>query len=386
MFPQAPYQICTRCVMDTSDPEIRFDANGVCSHCDEFDAAAKAHWHRGPVGREKLQRLVEKIKENGKGNDYDVVIGVSGGVDSSYLLHLCKKELALRPIAVHIDAGWNSDLAVSNIEKIVKKLQIDLYTHVVDWEEMKDLQRAYVRSGVANLDVPQDHIFIAEVYRTAVRMKVRHIANGSNLATESILPHAWGYDASDGRQLRAIHRQFGDRPLRQYKTISLLQRRIIIPYLHRVTALYPLNYIDYNKREAMRLLEAEYGWVYYGGKHYESRWTRFFQSYLLPRRYGYDKRRAHLASLVVTGEMTREVAMQELVSPPYDPQEIEADIDFVCRKLDMKRAEFESCLQQPLRSFQDYPNNAALYKQIRNLLQFLAAARRSVFPRRPAQT
>jgi hypothetical protein len=206
------------------------------------------------------------------------------------------------------------------------------------------------------------------------------------LATESILPHAWGYDASDGRQLRAIHRQFGDRPLRQYKTISLLQRRIIIPYLHRVTALYPLNYIDYNKREAMRLLEAEYGWVYYGGKHYESRWTRFFQSYLLPRRYGYDKRRAHLASLVVTGEMTREVAMQELVSPPYDPQEIEADIDFVCRKLDMKRAEFESCLQQPLRSFQDYPNNAALYKQIRNLLQFLAAARRSVFPRRPAQT
>lgn len=305
-----------------------------------------------------LEQLAADIKRDGRGKEYDIVIGVSGGVDSSYLLHLCKADLGLRPIAVHVDSGWNSELAVSNIEKIVTKLGIDLFTHVVDWEEMRDLQLAYLRAGLANQDVPQDHIFPAEVYRLARKMNVHHIANGSNIATESILPKAWGYDASDAKQIISIHRKFGGRKLRQYKPMSLWTRRVYFPYLFKIHMFYPLNYIEYSKKDAMSLLNEEYGWVYYGGKHYESRWTRFFQSYYLPRRFGYDKRRAHLSSLVVTGEMTREDALEELKSPPYDPVDIEADVVFVCRKLGIDRSEFEALMQQPLRSHTDYPNHA----------------------------
>ncbi|MBX9801208.1 MAG: N-acetyl sugar amidotransferase [Caulobacteraceae bacterium] len=352
------YQLCTQCVMDTSDPDITFDEGGKCNHCASFESLSELYWHRGPEGRVLLEELVAKIKKDGEGKDYDIVIGVSGGVDSSYLLHLCKVELGLRPIAVHVDSGWNSELAVSNIEKIVTKLGIDLFTHVVDWEEMRDLQLAYLRAGLANQDVPQDHIFPAEVYRLARKMNIHHIANGSNIATESILPANWGYDAADSKQILAIQKQFGTRPLKQYKTMSFWVRRLYFPYIYGINMFYPLNYMPYSKTEAMTLLQEKYDWIYYGGKHYESRWTRFFQSYYLPRRFGYDKRRAHLASLVVTGEMPRDAALAEMKNPPYDPKEIEADVAFVCRKLGIDRSEFDSLIQQPLKSHTDYPNHS----------------------------
>lgn len=374
--PATTYQICTKCVMDTSDPKITFDEEGVCSHCHGFAKTAELAWFRGDEGRQQLERLATKIRRKGAGKPYDIVIGVSGGVDSSYLLHMCKVELGLRPLAVHVDAGWNSELAVANIEKIVSKLDIDLYTHVVDWEEMRDLQVAYLRSGIANQDVPQDHIFPAEVYRAARRLGVRHIANGANLATESILPKAWGYDSNDDKQILAIHRQFGESPLRTYKTMSLWEKRIYFPYVYGIKIFYPLNYIEYNKNNTIRLLEEEYGWSYYGGKHYESRWTQFFQSYYLPRRFGYDKRRAHLASLVVTGEISRADALEQLQSPPYDANEIEAHIDFICNKLRISRQEFEYTIQQPLKDFSDYPNYQLTVNILRRVFLTLSAVKR----------
>ena len=372
------YQICTSCAMDTTDPAITFDDHGVCNHCHRFREMAAGHWHPNPEGRRKLRELVDQIKRDGQGKDYDVIIGVSGGVDSSYMLHLLKAELGLRPLALHVDAGWNSELAVSNIEKIVKKLDIDLYTHVVDWPEMRDLQLAYLKSGVANQDVPQDHIFAAEVLRFAMKTGARYIANGSNLATEGILPISWGHDASDSRQLKAIHKRYGTRSLKRYKPMSFWTRRIYLPLILKITVFQPLNLMEYSKVSAMDLLTEKYGWVYYGGKHYESRWTKFFQSYFLPRRFGYDKRRAHLASLVVAGEISREVALEELKVPPYDPVTIEADIEFVTRKLGISRGELENLMQQPLKSFADYPNEASLNEFARSGLRSLARIKKAI--------
>lgn len=379
-----PYQICARCVMDTSDPLITFDESGVCSHCRDFDEMARLYWHKGPDGRAMLEDLAAGIKRDGRGKDYDIVIGVSGGVDSSYLLHLCKAELGLRPIAVHVDSGWNSELAVSNIEKIVTKLDIDLFTHVVDWEEMRDLQLSFIKSGVANQDIPQDHIFPAEVYRLARKMKIKHIANGSNLATEGILPSSWGYDAGDDKHIKAIQQRFGSKCLQQYRTMSYWERRIYFPYIYGIKMFYPLNYMHYSKVDAMKLLEQQYGWVYYGGKHFESRWTRFFQSYYLVKRFGYDKRRAHLSSLVVTGEISREDALSEMRKPAYDPKEIDADIEFICRKLGIQRSEFDAAMQQPLKSYKDYPNAEREVATALKVARSLVKVRKAVLGK-PAQ-
>ncbi len=374
----APYQMCTRCVMDTTDPAITFDEGGVCAHCRGFNATS-TRWHRGDSGRVMLESLAATMRNDGAGSLYDVAVGVSGGVDSSYLLHLLSAELGLRVLAVHVDAGWNTELAVANIEKIVNKLGIELFTHVIDWEEMADLQLAYLRSGLANQDVPQDHIFPAEVLRATRTMKVRHIANGSNIATESILPAAWGYNAADARQLLAVHKRFGTKPLKTYRVMGFLTR-FILERLSAIQISFPLNYTNYSKVSAMKRLEEEYGWTYYGGKHYESRWTRFFQSYYLTRRFGFDKRKAHLSSLIVTGELTREKALEELRRPPYDPQEIEGDITFVCRKLGIERHVFESIVQQPAKDWTHYPNDYANEERFRRLVKLIKSVKEVATP------
>lgn len=368
-----PYQICTRCVMDTSDPDITFDEQGICSHCRSYDAMVRNTVDRAARGERKaeLDAVVARIRQAGQGHDYDCIMGLSGGVDSSYVAYTAKK-LGLRPLAVHFDSGWNSELAVSNIENIVKRLGIDLHTHVVDWEEMRDLQLAFFRASVANCDTPTDHAFPAVLYREAARHGIKYILSGTNYATEFILPPAWGYSSSDKRQLMDISRKFGKVRLRHYPRIGFFAQYLWYPYLRGIKTVRLLNYLPYNKNEAKKIITAELGWRDYGGKHYESVFTRFFQGYYLPVKFGYDKRRAHLASLINSGQMIREEALQELANPTYDAALQQQDKEFVAKKLGVRPQELDAIFAQPNRHYSDYKSNDWLLKTALKLKRAVA--------------
>lgn len=356
------YQVCNRCVMDTSDPEISFDSNGVCSHCQRYDRMVRdivASADRGERQVE-LEAIVSQIKERGRSKEYDCIMGLSGGVDSSYVAYTARR-LGLRPLAVHFDSGWNSELAVNNIENIVKKLGIDLHTHVVDWEEMRDLQLAFFKASVANCDIPTDHAFPAILYREAAKHGIKYILSGSNYATEFILPSAWGYQSSDLLHLRDIHRHFGRHKLRAYPTIGFFAQYIWYPYVRGIKTVKPLNYLPYNKFEAKKVIMEELGWRDYGGKHYESVFTRFFQGYYLPKKFGYDKRRAHLSSLINAGQLTREQAMEELSGPTYDPKLQEEDKAFVAKKLGVSVSELDEIFRLPNKEYSEYASYARLF-------------------------
>lgn len=342
--------------MDTSDPAIRFDAEGVCNHCLDFDAVTRKNWFPNEEGHRRLMDIVAQIKADGKGQEYDCIIGLSGGVDSSYLA-LKVAEWGLRPLVVHVDAGWNSELAVANIEKIVKHCKFDLHTHVVDWEEMRDLHLAYLRSGFSNQDVPQDHVFFASLYHFATKNRIRYILSGGNIATEGVFATAWhGGSAMDSINLRAIHKQFGERPLKTYNTISFFQYYVWYPFIKKMRTVRPLNYMPYNKEEAIVELERTIGWRSYGRKHGESLFTKVFQNDYLPRKFGYDKRLPHLASLIVSGQMTREAAMAKLAEPLYAKDELEIDLNYFCKKLRITREQYEGFITGPVSEYASFPN------------------------------
>lgn len=362
--------------MDTTDPDITFDADGICNYYHHFQNHIEPLLSSTPEKQKRLEQLIAAIKRKGIGREYDCVIGISGGVDSSYVAYYLKQVAGLRPLGVHLDTGWNSELAVKNIESIVTQLGIDLYTHVVDWEEMKAIQVAFLKSGVPNQDIPQDHAIFASLYHVARERGIKYIIGGQNLATESILPKAWGHDAMDLRHIMAIYKRFGNgRRLVTYPTLSFLQHRFIFPYVHGITGIRFLNLINYNKAEAMSILESQYGWRYYGGKHYESRFTKFFQSYFLPTRFGFDKRKAHLSSLIVSGQMTRDQALAELSKPLYDEKELEQDKEFIRKKLSLSEPEFDQILTQRPKRHQDYPTNETYYNFTRKL--YLHARRKN---------
>lgn len=358
--------------MDTSDPAIVFDGEGVCNHCRNFELNSSKRWLPNAEGERRLRGIAERIRHEGRKKEYDCVIGLSGGLDSSYLAYMVKK-LQLRPLVIHVDTGWNSELAVKNIESIVKALNFDLFTQVIDWDEMRDVQVAYLRSGIANQDVPQDHAIFASLYHMALKYNVRFVFTGSNLATECILPQSWGYDAMDSIQLRAIHKRFGQRPLATFPILSLYSLYIDFPYLHRMRNIQMLNFLPYSKESARQTLEQELDWRYYGGKHHESRWTRFFQGFYLPARFGYEKRRAHLASLVTTGQMPRAQALAEMQKEHYPPTELNEDRTFVLKKLGLSHEDFEALLAAPRKSYLDYPHEPAWMKRfkwrLRNIWQ-----------------
>ena len=367
------YRICTRCIMDTSDPEITFDANGVCNHCRRFENELKQRWFPNEKGKKKLDAIIAQIKEESKNKPYDCVIGLSGGVDSSYLAYMLRTEYPdLRILAIHVDAGWNSELAVHNIENIVNRLDIDLHTEVIDWEEMRDLQLAYFKSQLANQDVPQDHAFFATLYKVAVeRYGIKYFLSGGNIATESILPSAWGYFAMDGKQLKAVHKKFGTKKLKNYTVMSFFRHRIYYPYIKGFKIIRPLDYWPYLKEEAKNTIMRELDWRDYGGKHHESRFTKFFQAYWLPTKFGYDKRRAHLSSLIVSGQISREEALKEMEKPLYDPQELEEDIAFLSKKMGLSVEEFKEIMAQPNKTFRDYPSNYRLEQFLKKLYKKL---------------
>ncbi len=357
--------------MDTSDPDIHFNEDGVCNHCIEFDTVTRKHWFPGDEGRQRWAGIAGQIKAEGKGREYDSILGLSGGVDSSYLaikLH----EWGLRPLVVHVDAGWNSELAVANIEALVKHCGYDLHTHVVDWEEMRDLHLAYLRAGVANQDVPQDHIFFASLYHFATSNGIRHVLSGGNIATEGIFPGAWHGSAMDAINLRAIHRQYGERPMRQYKTISFFQYYVWYPFVRKMRTVRPLNYMPYDKAVALEELERTVGYKPYARKHGESQFTKLFQNHWLPVKFGYDKRRPHLSSLIASGQMTREVALAKLAEPLYDPDELEIDIAYFCKKLRLSRGQFDELMRAPTHHYTDFPNWDGRYRLLKKVQGMVA--------------
>ncbi|MCX2889742.1 N-acetyl sugar amidotransferase [Pseudomonas sp. DCB_BI] len=348
-------QICTRCVMDTSDSQIVFDNDGVCNHCHKFDQVQSHQLFSDDSGSQRLQSIIAQIKKDGAGKEYDCIIGLSGGVDSSYLA-LKVKDYGLRPLVVHVDAGWNSELAVSNIEKIIKFCGYDLHTHVMNWEEVRDLQLAYMRAAVANQDVPQDHAFFSSMYHFAVKNNIKYILSGGNLATEAVFPESWHGSAMDAINLRAIHKAYGERPLKDYKTISFFEYYFWYPFVKGMRTVRPLNYMNYNKADAEVYLRETIGYRSYARKHGESIFTKLFQNYYLPMRFGYDKRRLHYSSMILSGQLTREAALVKLAEPLYDPEELEADIEYFCKKIRISRSQFEELMSTPIHDYSDFKN------------------------------
>ncbi len=346
-------QVCTRCVMDTSDPEISFDERGVCNHCHEYDGLIARYVHTGADGQKRLNKIVEEIKQAGKDQKYDCLIGVSGGVDSTFVAYKVK-EAGLRSLAVHLDNGWDSELAVSNIHKALNKLGIDLYTHVIDWEEFKDLQVAFLKASTPDSEVPSDHAIVSLMFQIADEMGIKYVISGRNYRTETHVAPAWSMGHFDWKYIRSVHKMFGKVPLVTYPHRTLREEEM---FMRKQVWFDILNYIDYVKKDSIEILQRELGWQYYGGKHHESIYTRFFQGYILPVKFGYDKRKGHLSSLICSGEISREEALEELKQPTYAPSLQEEDREYVAKKLGLTADEFETIMRLPTRTIYDYPSD-----------------------------
>ena len=356
-----PYQVCTNCVMDTSDTAIVFDAQGQCDHCHTYYEKTLPNWHPDERGRRELEQMVADIKEAGRGRDFDCIIGMSGGADSSYLVYLAKEQLGLRPLVFHVDAGWNSQEAVNNIEVIVDKLGLDLFTEVIDWEEMRDLQLAYLKAGVPQVDAPQDFAFFYTMYKYAHQYKVKHILTGANLSTECIRnPVEWSY-YGDTRMLRDIHARFGTRPLKKFPLSHILWHKVYLPYIKGIKVLRPLNLMPYVKADAMRLLTEQLGWQAYPQKHFESRYTKFVEGWWWPTRFGFDVRRVQYSALILTKQLARDEALEKLKTPVYDDQMLARDFEYVATKLGITTDELRRYHALPLRSHRDYKNQEKLF-------------------------
>lgn len=376
-LPSAPYQICTKLVMDTSDPSITFDAAGVCNHFHDFHQNVKPNWHTGPTGRLQLNTMVAAIKKAGKGLDFDCILGLSGGADSSYMLHVMVTEFGLRPLVFHVDGGWNTEIAVHNINGLIDKLGLDLYTEVINWEEMRNFQLAMFKSGVPHIDIPQDMAFIGVLYKFAEKHGIRYILNGGNISTECVqIPLEIIYWGTDMAQVRDILYRYGTKPMQTYPFSSIFYHKLYLRYLRGLKVFKPLNFMPYVKEEAMSFMEREYGWKPYPQKHFESRFTRFFEGYWLPTRFGFDMRRVQYSSLILTEQMTREEAMVLLEQPPYDATTIKQDFDYIASKLGIEREELRDYHKMPKKFYWDYRNQRRIFEVGEWVLSRIAGTRR----------
>jgi N-acetyl sugar amidotransferase len=353
--------------MDASDPFISFDDEGVCNHCRQYEALV-ARWQETAPS---LDAVIAGIREAGRGRDFDCLLGLSGGVDSSFMAYQARL-LGLRPLAIHLDNGWDTELAIQNIQNIVTKLDIDLITHVVDWDEFRDLQVAFLKASVVDVEMVTDHAIAALSYRQARKHDIPFLLSGTNLATEAVLPRSWVHTKTDRRHLRAIHRRYGTGRLRTFPTISTLEITLL-KSAGRLKVVELLDHLDYRHEGAIETLRDELGWRPYGGKHHESFFTRFFQAYILPRKFGIDKRRAHLSSLICSGQMDRAKALEELSRPIVDEVTLAADKEYVVKKLRLTESEFDELMRRPPRAHDGFASEASY-------LRVLSRAKRVLRP------
>lgn len=356
------YKICNNCIMDTSDSSITFNKDGICIYCENFNSAILPNWKSNLKNSSELYNTVEKIKEDGKGKDFDCIIGLSGGLDSSYTAYVAKNKLGLRPLLFHVDAGWNTDQAVGNIEKLVDALELDLYTEVINWEEMKGLQVSFLKSQIPHQDIPQDTAFFSALYRFARKNKIKYVLTGGNFSTECIRePEEWGaYPGIDKTLILDIHSKYGSKTLKSFPIVDVFVSKIYYRYFLGMRVFKPLDFMAYTKLDAEAELSNFCGWEKFQHKHHESRFTRFFEDYWLPKKFGFDRRRAHFSSLILTGQMTRDEALERIKSPELDDDFLKGEFEYVARKLDLTSDELEEIFKGDNKSVKDYKSKSVL--------------------------
>ena len=359
------FKICTKTVMDSSDPNIVFDENGISDYYHNFINKILPNWDTGKNGEEKLLKIANKIRNSNCAKPFDCIIGMSGGLDSSYALYVAKEIMGLRPLVFHVDAGWNTDQAVSNIEKMVEGLGLDLYTDVINWEEVKDLQKSFLKSQIPDQDLVQDYAFFSSLYRFAKKNNIKYIITGSNYSTECCRePEEWGgYAGIDKKLINDIHNQFGTIKLKTFPIIDIFTYKLYYKYIYGMKIIKPLNFVPFIKTDAENLLADKFGWKKFQHKHHESRFTRFYEDYWLPRKFGFDKRKAHFSSLILTGQMTREAALERLNSPELDEQTLKNEFEYIANKLELSIDELTEIFNGENRTFHSFKNN-------RNFIQF----------------
>lgn len=357
-----PYRVCSNCIMDTSDSSITFDDRGRCVYCNNYYKNILPNWHTDETGEKELYITAEKIKAQGKGKDFDCILGLSGGLDSSYTAYIAKEKLGLRPLLLHVDAGWNTDQAVSNIEKLVDGLGLDLYTEVINWEEIKELQVSLFKSQIPHQDIPQDTAFFSTLYKFAKENKIKYVLTGGNYSTECVRePEEWGaYPGIDKTLILDIHSKFGRVPLKTFPIIDVFASKIFYKYFLGMKVFKPLDLLPYIKKDAEAKLHELFGWEKFQHKHHESRFTRFFEDYWLPRKFGYDRRRAHFSSLILTGQMTRDEALERITKPELDEHFLECEFEYVAHKLDMTVDELRAIFLGSNKTSYDYKSKRFL--------------------------
>ena len=373
-----PYQICTKTIMDTSDPNIVFDENGISDYYHNFHETMLPNWHTDERGEQELMRIAEKIKKDGKGRDFDCIIGMRGGLDSSYAVYIAKEKMGLRPLVFHVDAGWNTQQAVGNIEKIIDGLGLDLYTEVVNWEEVKDLQVSFLKAQIPDQDLVQDYAFFSALYKFARKHKIKYVLTGSNMSTECCRePEEWGgYAGIDKTLVKDIHSKFGKRPLKTFPLVDIFTYKIYYKYVVGMQVFKPLDLVPYIKKDVEDLLEKRFGWQKFQHKHHESRFTRFYEDYWLPKKFGFEKRRAHFSSLILTGQMTRDEALERISKPELDEQFLIQEFEYVANKLGLTVAELRQIFEGENKTWKDYKNKRYLIQFGAKVMRFLGLEKR----------
>ena len=363
--------------MDTSDPQITFDESGKCDFCNNYYNTILPSWHTGEPGRKELKAIAEDIRKKTAGKKYNCIIGMSGGTDSSYLTYIVKKKLNLNPLLVSVDTGWNLDVANNNVENMVKKLGVDVVTLTVDWEEMKDLQIAFFKSAVPYQDTPQDTAIFSALYNYAAEHGFKCVMTGGNNSTECVKPpQEWTY-YNDVTLLKDIQKKFGTRPLKKFPLCGMFKYRIWYRYGKGIKVVKPLNYVKYDKDEATKLLQDEFGWETYAQKHYEDRFTRFFEGWWQPKKFGYDKRRCYYSSLILTNQMTREEALKQLEEQPYDEEIAKEDMKYICDKLGVTTDQMMEWFRLPKKTYRDYKNSFGLINKAIKLAMAVGVEKRN---------
>ena len=373
-----PYQICTKTIMDTTDPNIVFNEKGESDYYTNYKENIEPNWHTDQQGYDELMKIADKIKKTSKNKDFDCIIGLSGGLDSSYAAYIAKEVMGIRPLIFHVDAGWNTDKAVGNIEKLINGLDLDLYTEVINWEEMKDLQTSFLKSQIADQDLPQDYAFFSGLYKFARKNKINYVLTGGNFSTECCRePEEWGgFPGIDTTLVRDIHNKFGKKPLKTFPLVDILSYKIIYKYVYGMEVFKPLNLIPYIKKDAEKLLMDKFGWESFRHKHHESRFTRFYEDYWLPRKFGYQKRKAHFSSLILTGQMTREEAMERVSKPELSEEFLQKEFEYVAHKLEMTTDELQQIFEGENKTYKNYKNKMGLIKLGAQAMQKLGLEKR----------